>query len=146
MRGPDAGKTNLVSMILRILTSKMMVCGWFGTSSAEAHTALPVECQSSQVTGYWATFKCVGNCSGLSVTRAAQPKCAAFQKSFVLTGFWNFCWFFSPKSSFTDTPYGLQEPTNSGQPMTSQTLVLLTLAIQAVLAGATLPAIALCAI
>lgn len=46
--GPDAVKTNLVSMILQILTSKILLCGWLGTSSAGAEAAVPVECLCCQ--------------------------------------------------------------------------------------------------
>jgi len=41
-------------------------------------------------------------------------------------------------------PYGLQEPTNSGQPMTSQILVSSTVSIQAVAAGTALGSVTVC--
>lgn len=129
-------------MIFQVLTWEVMVCGWFGTSSVKPtvlslQNALDAKAARApvQVPGSQAAelSKCAGNCSWLSVTTAAQTKVAAFRRFLTKTPLYSQQW-----------QQTLQKPTNSGQFTTPEILLLSTLSIQAVLAGATHSAVTLC--
>lgn len=115
---------------------------------SKAHSGVPVEClgcQSSPGPSLCRSLaaKLLSSPSVLGAALASVSRKQHRLKVLHAEGF-------SPKPHFThnndNKAYGLQQATNSGQPTTSDILLLSTLSIQAVLAGATHLAVALCVI